>query len=89
MSKGGVRHGQTGVLVDGVPGAVAAAGLVEGLRRRDCRDDVEARCTAHRMVAGYADLFARVVFARPSEASRSSSSGTSTNAKRTDESLTP
>ncbi|MHB1740659.1 MAG: glycosyltransferase family 4 protein [Actinomycetes bacterium] len=84
-----VRHGRTGFLVDDVPAAVAAANVVAGLRRRDCRDDVEERFTAHRMVADYADLFARVVAAAPYEPSRSSSAGRSTKANRIDESLTP
>lgn len=84
-----VRHGETGFLVDDIPAAVAAAGMVAELRRRDCRNDVEERFTADRMVADYAALFARVVVGGPSEASRSSSSGTSTKAKPTEESLTP
>lgn len=73
-----LRHGRTGFLVDDVPAAVAAAGKVADLRRRDCRDDVEERFTADRMVDDYAELFERVARDGPSAASRSSSSGTST-----------
>jgi glycosyltransferase involved in cell wall biosynthesis len=84
-----IRHGRTGFMVDDVSEAVEAVGHVDSLRRQDCRDDVEARFTAERMVADYAELFARIVSGGPSAASRSSSSGTLTNANRTDESLTP
>ena len=55
-----VRDGVTGFLVDDAAAAVVAVERVRGLRRRDCRDDVEARFTAERMVDQYADLFARV-----------------------------
>ncbi len=83
-----VRHGRTGFLVDGVAGAVDAVGRVGALSRRACRDDVEARFTADRMVADYAALFSAVA-GGPSPASRSSSAGTSTTANRTEESLAP
>ncbi|MET3812138.1 glycosyltransferase family 4 protein [Arthrobacter sp. UYEF3] len=56
-----VRHCETGFLVADVPAAVAAVGMVQGLHRRDCRNDVEKRFTADRMVVDYADLFARVI----------------------------
>lgn len=56
-----IRHGRTGFLVDDVADAVTAVGRLDSLCRRDCRDDVEARFTSTRMVADYADLFARVV----------------------------
>ena len=55
-----VRHGRTGYLVRDDDEAVAALARVGELRRRDCRDDVEARFTAARMVADYAALFAGV-----------------------------
>jgi len=84
-----IRHGRTGFLVDDVSQAVDAIGQVGSLRRRDCRDDVEARFTAERMVADYAEVFARIVSGGPSAISRSSRSGISTRANRTDESLTP
>lgn len=94
-----IRDGRTGFLVDDLPGAVDAIARAGSLRRRDCRDDVEDRFTAARMVADYAELFARVVAGGavgavaaaggPSARSRSSSSGTSTRANRTDESLAP
>jgi len=84
-----IHHGETGFLVDNISEAVDVVGHVDSLRRKDCRDDVEARFTAGRMVADYADLFARIVSGGPSDVSRSSNSGTSTKANRTDESLTP
>lgn len=84
-----VRPGRTGFLVDDVAGAVDAVGRVAALSRRDCRDDVEARFTADRMVADYARLFAEVASGGPSSASRASSRGTSTTAKRTNASLAP
>lgn len=55
-----IRPGRTGFLVDDVDGAVDAVGRVGSLSRQECRDDVEERFTAARMVADYADLFARV-----------------------------
>ena len=61
-----IRHGRTGFLVDDVPGAVKAIGQIDSLHRRDCRDDVEARFTAERMVSNYAELFARIVSGGPS-----------------------
>lgn len=84
-----IRHGATGFLVDDVAGAVEAIENIESLSRKACREDVEQRFTAERMVADYADLFSRIVEGGPSAVSRSSRSGTSTNANRTDESLTP
>jgi glycosyltransferase involved in cell wall biosynthesis len=65
-----VRHGRTGFLVDDVDEAVAAVGEIGTLRRRDCRDDVERRFTARRMVADYAQLFSRVVGREPASVSR-------------------
>ena len=62
---------------------------VGSLSRRHCRDDVEERFTAARMVADYAELFARIVSGGPSAVNRSTSSGTSTKANRTDASLAP
>lgn len=84
-----IRHGRTGFLVDDIAGAVEAVGRIDSLMRQDCRDDVEARFTAPRMVAAYAELFAGIVAGGPSAVSRSIRSGTSTNAKRTDASLAP
>ena len=84
-----IRHGKTGFLVGDISEAVDAVNAVEALRRRDCRDDVEARFTAERMVADYAKLFARIASGGPSAASRSSRSGTSMKANRTNESLAP
>ena len=55
-----IRPGRTGFLVDDVDGAVEAVGRVDSLSRRHCRDDVEERFTAARMVADYAELFARM-----------------------------
>jgi glycosyltransferase involved in cell wall biosynthesis len=84
-----IRPGRTGFLVDDLTGAVAAVGEVATLSRRHCRDDVEERFTAARMVADYAELFARVVAGGPSAANRSRSSGSATRANRTDASLAP
>jgi glycosyltransferase involved in cell wall biosynthesis len=84
-----IRPGRTGFLVDDLTGAVAAVGEVAALSRRHCRDDVEERFTAARMVADYAELFARVVGGGPSAANRSRSSGSATRANRTDASLAP
>lgn len=56
-----IRPGLTGFLVDDLSEAVDAVGHAGSLRRRDCRDDVEARFAAERMVADYADLFGRIV----------------------------
>ena len=84
-----IRPGRTGFLVDDLTGAVAAVGEVAALSRRHCRDDVEERFTAARMVADYAELFARVVAGGPSAANRSRSIGSATRANRTDASLAP
>jgi glycosyltransferase involved in cell wall biosynthesis len=87
-----VRDGRTGFLVDDVASAVEAVGRVPVLRRGDCRDDVEARFTAARMVADYAALFTRVAAGAPvtvQPVRRSSSAGRSTVANRTDASLAP
>lgn len=84
-----IKPGRTGFLVDDLAGAVAAVGEVAALSRRQCRDDVEERFTASRMVADYAELFARVASGGPSSVSRSMSSGNATSANRTDASLAP
>lgn len=84
-----LRHGETGFLVEDLPAAVAAVELVHRLRRRDCRADAERRFSAERMVDDYAELFARVAGDAPVASSRSSSSGRSTKAKPTRESLAP
>ena len=84
-----VRPGRTGFLVDDVDGAVEAVGRVGSLSRRHCRDDVEDRFTAARMVADYAELFAAVASGGPSAVRRSTRSGRSTTANRTDASLAP
>jgi glycosyltransferase involved in cell wall biosynthesis len=84
-----IRSGRTGFLVDDVTGAVEAVGRVGTLSRRHCRDDVEERFTAARMVADYAELFAWIVSGGPSAVNRSTSSGMSTKANRTDASLAP
>lgn len=84
-----VTHGVTGYLVDDLAGAVGAVEVVATLRRQACRDDVKQRFTAERMVADYAELFARVAAEGPSAVSRSSRSGMSMNANPTDASLAP
>jgi glycosyltransferase involved in cell wall biosynthesis len=58
-----VVDGVTGFLVDDVEGAVAAVESVGGLRRADCRADVEQRFTAERMVDAYEELFLKVASA--------------------------
>ena len=84
-----IRPGRTGFLVDDLTGAVAAVSEVAALSRRHCRDDVEERFTAARMVADYAELFARIASGGPSAVNRSRSSGRPTRANRTDASLAP
>jgi len=84
-----IRPDRTGFLVDDVAGAVDAVTHIGSLARRDCRDDVEERFTAERMVADYAELFARIAAGGPAASSCSTSSGRSTNANRTDASLAP
>jgi glycosyltransferase involved in cell wall biosynthesis len=84
-----VRHGRTGFLVADVTAAVDAVGAVGALSRKHCREDVEQRFTAARMVADYAELFTRIAAGDPSVHNRSTSSGRSTNANRTAASLTP
>lgn len=58
-----IQHGETGFLVDDLPGAIAATQMLKDLRRRDCRQDVEKRFSAQRMINDYAELFTRVVLA--------------------------
>ena len=84
-----IRHTKTGFLVEDIQGAVDAVGLIQSIKRQDCRDDAENRFSALRMVEDYSALFERVVSETPSAASRSKSKGRSTKAKRIDESLTP
>ncbi len=52
--------GVTGLLVEDADAAVAAVAHVGDLSRAACRADVEARFTAERMVARYAELFEAV-----------------------------
>jgi len=84
-----IRPGRTGFLVDNVAGAVEAVGRVGSLTRRHCRDDVEERFTAARMVADYAELFGRIAAGGPSAVNRSTRNGMSTKANRTEASLAP
>jgi glycosyltransferase involved in cell wall biosynthesis len=84
-----IRPGRTGFLVENIAEAVQAVARIGTLTRRHCRDDVEERFTAARMVADYAELFARIAAGGPSAVSRSTRSGRSTKANRTAESLTP
>jgi glycosyltransferase involved in cell wall biosynthesis len=85
-----VRHGRTGFLVTDVAGAVDAVDAVGSLSRQHCREDVERRFTAARMVADYAELFTRIAAGDPSVLhSRSTSIGRSTKANRTAASLHP
>lgn len=64
-----VQDGRTGVLVTDLQGAIDAVEGVAALRRRDCRDDVEQRFTATRMVQRYEALFSAVAHANPPESS--------------------
>jgi glycosyltransferase involved in cell wall biosynthesis len=82
-----ISHGRTGFLVDDVEGALRA--IEVPLVRADCRAEVEQRFTSERMVASYAALLDRVVHGGQPAVSRSSSSGRSTKAKRTESSLAP
>jgi glycosyltransferase involved in cell wall biosynthesis len=84
-----IRPGRTGFLVQNVTEAVQAVARIGTLTRRHCRADVEERFTAERMVADYAELFACIAAGRRSAVSLSRSSGRSTKANRTAESLTP
>lgn len=77
-----LTDGATGFLVADVDTATAAVQRIADISRAACRAEVEQRFTAQRMVADYAALFDRIV-------NRESSSGMSTNAKRTVASLAP
>lgn len=61
-----VVDGVTGFLVNGVEEAVEAVSRVSRLARLRCRQHVETRFSAQRMVADYAELFERVVDEGPS-----------------------
>jgi len=56
-----IRPGETGYLVEDLDAAVNAVQKVAALDRRVCRDDVEDRFTAQKMVSTYADVFAAVI----------------------------
>jgi len=84
-----LRHGRTGFLVDDVEGAVEAVAQAASLRRQDCRHDAEERFSSAHMVGAYAALLTRVAGGSEPVVSSSSRRGTSTSAKRTEESLTP
>ncbi|MEV6767396.1 glycosyltransferase family 4 protein [Nocardia sp. NPDC051030] len=56
-----IRDGSTGYLVTDVAAAVAAVAEIGALDRRSCRDDVETRFTADRMIDAYLTLFERIV----------------------------
>jgi glycosyltransferase involved in cell wall biosynthesis len=55
-----VRHGVTGLLVDGMDDAVAAVRAIPTLDRASCRHDAQTRFGEERMVAEYEALFHRV-----------------------------
>lgn len=84
-----IDHGRTGFLVADAAGALAAVSRVATLSRQSCRDEAVSRFSAERMVADYAELFARVVAGEAPVVSRSSNAGRSRNAKRTAASLIP
>ncbi len=56
-----VRHGETGIFVEDVDGAVSAVAQVDELDRRRCRADVEERFSADRMVDDYVALYERIL----------------------------
>ena len=64
-----VTDAVTGYLVSDLDSAVASVGRLGALSRQACRDDVETRFSAQRMVADYAELFARVAASGPSASS--------------------
>jgi glycosyltransferase involved in cell wall biosynthesis len=84
-----IDHGRTGFLVTDTAGALAAVSQVGQLPRHACRDAAVTRFSAERMVADYADLFARVAAGETPVVSRASNSAMSKNANRTAASLTP
>jgi glycosyltransferase involved in cell wall biosynthesis len=55
-----IRDGVTGFLVHDMAEAIAAISRVSRLSRQACRDEVELRFTADRMVDRYAQLFAKI-----------------------------
>ncbi|MCU1601277.1 MAG: glycosyl transferase, partial [Frankiales bacterium] len=64
-----VVDGVTGFLVDDVDAAVRAVAQLATLSRHACRRHVEVCFSAQRMVADYAELFARIAGAGPSASS--------------------
>ncbi len=56
-----IEHGETGFLVDDVPGAVEAVALTEGLDRAAIRERAVARFGIARMIDAYLDAYAAVV----------------------------
>ncbi|HEX3827976.1 MAG TPA: glycosyltransferase family 4 protein [Sporichthyaceae bacterium] len=84
-----IDHGRTGFLVGDTAGAITAVEKIGQLHRGACRAEVVARFSAERMVADYAELFARIVAGESPAVSPAISSATSKNAKRTEASLTP
>ncbi len=56
-----VQDGVNGFIVDDLPGAIAAVDRIVELDRGCCRELFEARFTARRMAADYADLYAQLV----------------------------
>lgn len=84
-----IRDGSTGFLVRSLVEAAAACAQLDTIDRRACRQDVEERFTAARMVSAYTDVFARVAAGDRPAVSRSRRAGTSTKANRTVASLAP
>jgi glycosyltransferase involved in cell wall biosynthesis len=84
-----IDHGRTGFLVADTAGALSAVSRVTELSRKACRDEAVTRFSAERMVADYAELFARIAGGESPVVSRVSNSATSMKAKRTAASLTP
>lgn len=59
-----IEHGETGLIVGDVPGAVEAVAAISGLSRRRCRERFEQRFTAARMAADYVRVYERLAAPR-------------------------
>ena len=56
-----VRHGVSGWIVDDVADAIRAVDALDQIDRRRCRAEFEARFTAQRMAANYAEIYAGAI----------------------------
>jgi glycosyltransferase involved in cell wall biosynthesis len=55
-----IHDGETGYIVDGIDGAVAALQQIDRIKRRDCRIDFERRFDAAQMAKNYVAVFQRL-----------------------------